>query len=378
MRTDLAHLMSEIQRQQASKIDFVSDIRDFRFTASLELTPTTPGSQVSEFIGASMPVRPFALEQLGQRLPVPIPSLFLRSLSAAIPRGAASLLNNEILSWRPRATDDPGDGDPRMLVRCLDSHARAFLSARYRVMDHVDTCMLALEEAKRVDAVPIECSLTDTKMRLKLVRTDVAETIPGIVRHGGPSESSYKRLDRSTVARLQSDQKAGVFMPGVTISNSETGDGGLNVGFFIFDPVCLNGLVIERALRAVHIGGKLELGRLSAETIEADSRATMLKARDLIRSAFAPDFFSTLTSSLRASISIPILAPTTAVQNIVDANALTDADRDAILAHFLRDYDSTQFGLASAVSRHAQDLDDADKSHLLESLAGSLLAPTPA
>ncbi len=47
--------------------------------------------------------------------------------------------------------------------------------------------------------------------------------------------------------------------------------------------------------------------------------------------------------------------------------------RDALLAHFVRDYTPTRYGLAQAVARLAQDTDSPDEAADLEAAAGQIM-----
>ena len=58
-----------------------------------------------------------------------------------------------------------------------------------------------------------------------------------------------------------------------------------------------------------------------------------------------------------------IQAPASAVGNLVDTSELfTEKDRDSLLAYFIKDYVPTAYGLARAVGRLAQDVDDPDRA----------------
>lgn len=83
-------------------------------------------------------------------------------------------------------------------------------------------------------------------------------------------------------------------------------------------------------------------------------------------------FFEAMIALARNSQTQEVLAPTAAVQNVLEAAEMSGEHQEALLEYFLRDYDKTQFGLAQAVSRLAQDV-DADDAITLENMAGKII-----
>ena len=67
-------------------------------------------------------------------------------------------------------------------------------------------------------------------------------------------------------------------------------------------------------------------------------------------------------------------APGAAVDNVIKQLKIKEGSRDELLAHFLGDYDKTAWGMAQAVSRLAQDTDDADAADDLEVAAGAIIS----
>ena len=65
--------------------------------------------------------------------------------------------------------------------------------------------------------------------------------------------------------------------------------------------------------------------------------------------------------------------PSNAVDNLVKNTSLADDARDSILGHFLRDYDSTRYGLAQAVSRYSQEIEQGDDAADIEGVCGKLI-----
>ena len=373
---NLGDLVAELERQQASRIDFVADTRQLRVKhhdgdgCKLRLVPASP--QVSEWLPAEgVPISSHALGQIASIVDPSIPVRFARDLLAMDPKLCCKLVD-DLLSKR----------ESRKLVRVLDGTVRAILSDRYRILDSNDLAFAALDVAKDVKAYPIKCELTDNNMRLQLTTREVWDKVDAQMRgdrkthwaFGG--DASPERLDRlglrgSAVAQGGVDDIETVH-PLVTISNSETGSGGLNVSIGLLRAWCINGCVMERSISRVHLGGKLDQGLFRPETVDLDNRAIMAKASDAIRAAFHPSVFGGLVAKANHASSVAIQAPATAVANIVTNSGLDESEMEGILNHFMN-YDSTAYGLAQAVSRASQDTQDAERVSALESLAGSII-----
>lgn len=368
-RGKLAQLVTELERQAASKVDFVADTRSLKVEAvggKLQLHATE--SKAGEWLTAPAPIRPSALLQLGEKQEPNIPGMFLKRLAEQRPTRAAELLNGLMV-----------DGPARRMVRMLDGQVRAVLSDRFRVLDHYDIAFAALQAAKEAGAVPIEAALTETGMRLKLTTPGVWDVIQQGRKEGKrikAGDMGNRDFLRSLGFNLGDDLPGGpgTVYPLVTVSNSETGHGGFQVQLGIFEGACANGLIFEKAVGQVHLGEKLALGIFSEQTLALESKAIFSKARDAVKGAFTPKVFKALVDRCREAQAQPITAPQSAVENIAKAVGMSDKGREALLAHFLQDYDMTRFGLAQAVARTAQDETDTDTAAALESVAGKVAA----
>lgn len=383
-RGSLGAMVAELERQKNTKVDFVADTRQLQLVHQescanrpepdrLILKPAAVGegqvNQVGEFITGDLEVMPQALQQIGDKCTPNVPWRFLSSLADAKPGLACSLVNG---MW-----DDPN----RRLVRCLDGKVRAFLSDRYRVLDHIDLAFAALQAVQASGGEVIEANLTERHMRLKFTSRQVWDAIEE-KRTSAPSSQWYaggmgnqEHLSK-VAARTGGDLPGGpgTVHPLVTVTNSETGHGGLQCRVGILRAICFNLATVESVAAQVHLGGRLEAGLFSEETISQESKVVWMKCRDAIQAAFDPAHFAKLVAKARKAQDQAIEAPGAAVAQIVEREGLDEATKDSILAHFLRDYEATAYGLAQAISRASQDVTDADKSTDLETVAGKLIA----
>lgn len=370
-RGTLEQLVQELERQKESKVDFVADARDLNVTVgekgSLRLVPGSV--QVGEWLGREgMAISPKALMQFGDRVNPEMPGRFLNALVEKRPARAAEFL-----------TALMHDTAGRRFIRTLDGRCRAYLSDRYRVLDNYDLAFGALDTARECGGEIIECALSETHMRLKFTSRQVWDVVNEARR---PDKSSWyaggigdQRYLAKVAARSGGELPGGpgTVHPLVTLSNSETGHGGLRVRIGILRGICFNLATIEDVAANVHLGERMEAGMFSAETQAADAKAIMLKSRDSIRAAFNPDTFRKLVAKCNAAAEDKIEAPSGAVENLVKNAGLTDAAKDSILAHFLRDHDMNRYGLAQAVARHSQEIDDSDAAADAEDIAGRLI-----
>lgn len=382
-RGRLEDLVKELDRQKEAKLDFIADSRTLRVQVggtktgakvngpldrSLHLT--TDDLQTGEWLTHPHPMRANAIQQLGQRLSPDIPWQFLKRLSEHRPDRSAKLLNGLM--------QDLGQ---RRMIRCMDGHVRSILSHRYRILDHYDIAFKCLDTARQFGGEVIEASLSDSKMRIKFISRDVWDVIEN-VRHDPNSGNWYagglgngdflKRVGARETGDLPGGP--GTVHPVVTIDNSETGQGGYNVRIGFLMGICFNLAIVESVAARVHLGASLEAGIFSPETMNLDSQAIMAKAQDAVGAAFKHDVFKKLVAKANKAQDHKIEAPAAAIDNIVATTTVKEGDRDRLLEYFIRDYNQTAFGLSQAVSRLAQDTDDADASSELEEAAGRIIS----
>lgn len=249
------------------------------------------------------------------------------------------LLATNVNTWVQDAGPKP------WLIRTLDGVARANLSDRYRFLDSHDLFFAAYDQAKKAGAQITRASLSDDRFEMRLIR-------PGWER-----EIQFRKANG--LAHTGGRGGTSVIIPGAYVSNSETGQGGLNVKPFLLDLVCTNGMVGETAFRQVHLGGVQEAGYITAETRTAKDDVVWLEVRDLLSAVFDQDRFNNLISALEGTLLQDLAEPIEAVDAIVKDRGLSDDDRQAILNELIspshdRDPGRTVYGLMSAITERAK------------------------
>ena len=371
-RGTLQNLVTELERQRKSRIDFVADVRHLSIEANggIKVIPAT--AQAFEWMPEGpMMMKRAAYHQLAERTSPPMPTRFFDALMEERPNRLADLVNG-------LHADDP----KKRLVRCLDNEIRAWLSNSYRVLDNLDIAFTCMEEAQKKNAQVFEADLSDRRMRIKFTTQDVWDKID-VTQRSGPQGGWFagaignRDLMGKTImgARIREELPGGpgTIHPVVTALNSETGHGGFHIRIGLLLGMCFNVATLETVVSRVHLGERLEEGMFSQETISAESKAIMLKARDAVRAAFDQNKFAAMVAKAKAAQADKLEAPGAAIDNIIATGAVNEEQREALLMYFHRDYDPTRFGLAQAVSRLAQDLDEPDDAGELENLAGKII-----
>jgi hypothetical protein len=183
--------------------------------------------------------------------------------------------------------------------------------------------------------------------------------------------------------RIHSEVKKGdVVQAGVVVSNSEVGQGSLRVEALDFRLVCLNGMIRESAIRKAHLGrgsrgqDAIEDAReyFRTETRIADDRAFFLKVQDATSAMFDQLRFEKRVEQYRETADRLISAdPVACVEVTAKRFGLNDGEKSSVLQHLIRGGDLSQWGLANALTRTAQDVESYDRATEMESMGGDLV-----
>lgn len=131
------------------------------------------------------------------------------------------LLSVNVNSWFERTAK-------QRMLRVLDGRARAFLSNRYKRLDHYQIAEAVLPVIGQMPDVRFEsCQITEDRMYIKAVNP-----------------------------RLQTEVTPGdIVQAGLIISNSEVGLGSVSIQPLVYRLVCKNGMVVnDAATKRNHIG----------------------------------------------------------------------------------------------------------------------------
>jgi len=261
--------------------------------------------------------------QIAEKLEIPLK--YYHKMEEA----ASELLVSNVNTWLRKNGKD-------VFIRGLGNSVRAFLSDRYRVIDHLDVLLCALNELQAHDAEIEDCYLSEIEMNIKVKSAKLRD----FVRH-----------------------KDDLIMGGIFITNSETGHKALRVEPRMFRVKCSNGMIVEELVtREIHIGNGDEIA----------DEIIYLSLRRSIRELF--NRFGEIVLLLRESTEAKIRNPQKVIQNVVDQYKLSEAQKANILMAFGAEPEYDQYGIANAVTLAAQKEETWEKSVELEKLGGKLVA----
>lgn len=327
-RLQLASLHQELMRQERTSFDYLADAD--RVVADIDgddrLVIELP--DVGDF-----PVTEHGRKQIARKLGIPLP--YYKRMEQS---GKFDLLAENLNAWFPERG--------RSLFRTLDGSIRAMLSDRYKPMDNGPVLAAALDTLKGSGVEIKECYLTEERMHVK-----------------------------ATVPHLRQDIVDGdTVIPGIVISNSEVGKGSLRVEPFLYRLVCSNGMIGQRALTRVHLGSELDAldGLLSEATLAKYQEATIAIVEDTIKGVFDPVELDKWMTDLREGTRRQLEKPTEAVDWTAKRFSLGKTLTESVLDEFVKGGDSTQWGLANAITAVARQVDNPDDQVDLERIGGEV------
>lgn len=326
-------LAVELQRQLATKKDYVADTR------SVEMLSNAQGTLSIEGIGTFDPTE-FCHEQLGSRLGIP------RQYYDKMKAMSSHLLATNVNYWLKNNPE-------RRLIRTIDGNARAFLSDRYRPLDNYDLCETVLPTIQKLGCKIESCELTERRLYLKAVNN-----------------------------RLQADIEVGdAVQAGIVISNSEVGCGSVRIEPMIYRLSCKNGMIsADHSLRKYHVG-KMEDGGEGSyeffrnETRQADDKAFWMKVRDIVEGSLTEVLFNQIVDKMRKAKGIAIVNdPIKAVEVLSKQHGLNEEEKSGVLKFLVQGGDLSLYGMLNAVTRQSQEVLDYDRATELERIGGDILA----
>ncbi len=250
--------------------------------------------------------------------------------------------------------------------------ARAVLSDRYRRLDNLDVLTATLQGVhdSGASAEIVGCDLSDTSMHVRIAAPQVAVEAAELLRnystpfdgHSGPHGSA--RGDDGTLP---------VVFAGLVVRNSEVGSGAFSITPRLVVQICSNGMTVKvDALRSVHTGKRLDEGVIewSDATREHERELIMSQAADAARTFLTEGYVAAQVAKLTEAsrTELPPAGAPTIVEAVTKAAKINEADRKAILGHFISSGDLSAAGVGHAVTAQAQCVDDADEADRLESL----------
>ena len=334
----LADVGSELERQRMARKDFIADTRN------LEMTTNQEGTSLSLYLEdepQSFTVSELAHQQMASRLQIPF------RYYQKMRQEEAPLLDENVNTWFTRIPE-------KRMLRVMDGKVRAFLSDRYRRLDHLELCSAVLPVIKDMKGAEIEsCEVTESHLYLKVINK-----------------------------KLKAEVSVGdVVQAGFVISNSEVGLGSLKVEPLIYRLVCKNGLIVkDYAQKRYHVGRQVASEEsayeiYSDETLAQDDKAFFMKVQDTVRCAVDEAKFMLTVDKMRAAMNIPLEHdPVQSVEILADRFMLNQNERGDVLRQLFMGRDNSQYGLVNAVTAASQITESYERATELEHIGGEILA----
>jgi len=335
MNMHISDLAAEIKRQKALKKDFIATAWD-----GFRMNPEANQLEIEgkdEFF-----IRDYAHGDLASFTEIP------KAYYDRMRRQMPELLSTNVNHWLEAKKE------PR-LIRTLANEVRCVRSNSFRPLDHdqlIEATLPALYEHRDIQIK--ECHLTEKKLYLKAI-----------------------------LPRLEFEVRKGdIVQFGLTVSNSEIGQGALEVAIFAFRLICLNGAVLpDGKQRKSHVGGRLgdELVAeyLADETRKVIDNAFFLKLRDTTRHMLSEAACQGAMIQMQRAAGEKLEArPDKVVQELAKRTGLNEDEGTSVLEFLLTGGDMTRWGLANAVTALARNKrdDDADRSDELQRLGGKIIS----
>lgn len=311
----------------------------------------------------------------------------------------------ELLAFNINGWIDYQGHDVKRLVRMMkpngdaDLHGRlgtqldvrAFLSNRYRPLNHSNVMKHALPAFLQAGAMLTEWSLDDQKFRARAVLPgrSLQEIAVAVAAQNGISPAQamqHYEADGKDVSWVGEQLQFGV-----AVGNSETGHGALSVEPYALICRCINGIIVTEKVNIRHVGRRLEDDSyLSNEAKDMDDGATFLKVRDLVRFAFQEETQRTTGMKMIDAAGTPLALPatrplmefTTDFGKAVGMNEAQQAIlqkemQDELLVTGLRVDEATKWTLSQAITATARQVDDFDAKEALQRAGFKVLGDTP-
>jgi hypothetical protein len=374
----LSDLRDTLLDQHARKLDVVAPAKKLRFRdGKLILSGLDPIIEAAGVTDVNGTYRPTEVFDEGISTKLGIPLAYVRRLRNERP-DLYDANANGLLRGANRLNSGTGQvetlapADKRsFLVRAFRGDdgqhigvARALLSDRYAVMDNLDALTASLDGVRQAGVhVDIDgCDLTDRRMYVRIKAPGVQALAPALLAGYRSPFSGETGTDNPTV------------FAGLVISNSETGDGSWSITPRIIVEVCTNGMTITKdAMRAIHLGGKMDEGtiRWTKDTIDKQLALVTAKTRDAVATFLDRDYMIKVIRDMEAKAGKPI-EDVEDVKVIAKKLAFDQETQDTIFNMFVKGGQITAGGVMQAVTAAAQRTKDADKAAELE--AASLKA----
>lgn len=365
--SDIPSLVQELKEQNLKKYDIISPSQSIemvgnRFNIAEIETPNDgffESLQISTSGAESISLDPTKIfhAQIAEKMG--IPKNYYDKMNS---QSQKDIINYNVNYWLQRSNknymirsfkDDNGGGV-----------ARAFLSDRFRTIDHWDILITALDEIKNHPNIEVEaCDLSESKMYVRFFDPTVEIQAPELLKNYRNPETGTNNSGDSIIS-------------GFTLTNSEIGSGGYAISPRAIILACKNGMIQKKdQMRRVHLGEKKEAGsiRWSENTERQNLLLIQSQTRDAIRTFLSPEYWNKVISDITEKAVIKLEHPIECTKNVCKSLALTEQQTENVLNYFMDGGQRTRFGVSQALTYLAHETPDSDLQYDLEDKAMELI-----
>lgn len=360
---NVSQLVSKLQDQQSLKLDVVITASDMYYHEGM-LHWEDPIAGTRQF----KPSKNF-VSQICDKLKMP-----RKYYERILADGSTSLLDRNINHWLQSL-------DKNYMVRTFydaanpeKNLARALVSDRYSVIDHLDILTKALDVVRHTEQTTGRqlaigrCSLTDNNMYLRV-------HCPSIQAEAKELLKDYRRPDRKEAE--QNGQSTHQLLNdyihvGCTITNNETGNGRFVIAPSAIVNRCLNFMSFkESAYARMHVGSKQETNfDWSVETKKLEHELILSQTHDAFSRFLSSEWLDGTVKQL-SDMNQEIEYPLHVIKNMKKELHFSDSILDRLTDHFMRSGDMTTFGVAQALNWDAHSGTEVNKETGNRELANS-------
>lgn len=236
--------------------------------------------------------------------------------------------------------------DGKKLVRVVGGQVRGVLSDSYKRLDSRPLVEAFCGAASKAGLVPVMGHATETRVALKALLPVVFEPAPNEI-----------------------------MTFGLEWENSDFGAGAHSCRVFMMRVWCTNMAIMERAMRQIHLGKKLDDVAFSSKTYQLEAQAQASALGDIVSSALAPERVGAYCDVIAQASAEKIDAG----KELAKLKALTKGERTTVAEAFnspdveMMPAGNTLWRLSNAISWVAQKADGDDRRLELEKIAGDVL-----
>jgi hypothetical protein len=302
------------------------------------------------FPNETKPLHGHAFDQLAERLG--LPRTYAHGLLETVDKVAEGQKPDP---WRARLLEHAfaqhlQHSPDRYLVRSVDGMAKGVLSDRFKRYDSRPLLEAFAEGCAQVGAVPVDGVGGEVRLAVRAIVPTVLEPVPG----------EFVTL-------------------GLEWRNSDFGAGAYAINAYLLRCACLNGVVVSREIRAVHVGGRLDESTLwSDRTKDLDLKTLVSQTRDAVAGLLGEKGREDLFASIQRAHASEI-TPEAAGRTL--AKKLTKAETGSVIEAFKGDDVvnlppvQSRYRLSQAISWLANRDGTSEERRLeLQTVAGDVMA----